>query len=97
MGDRYILTVTCPQCGVLDDDVYYAPTCGFTEHKCVCGHVTDLEQLTGISYEDASNRADIEVLCKQAAEGEGAAKTCLSCGLEFRERGYCGCLDSEEC
>lgn len=25
MGDRYILTVTCPQCGRVDDDVYFAP------------------------------------------------------------------------
>jgi hypothetical protein len=62
MGDRYILTVTCPKCGRVDDDVFYAPTCGFVEHKCPCGHVVDLEELTGISYEDASNRAEIEKL-----------------------------------
>jgi len=37
--------------------VYYAPTCGFTEWNCPkCGEWVDLEELTGISYEDASNR-----------------------------------------
>lgn len=60
MGTRYFLTVTCPECGCVDDNVYYAPTCGFTEHTCNCGHITDLEEHTGISYEDASN-ADLLV------------------------------------
>jgi endogenous inhibitor of DNA gyrase (YacG/DUF329 family) len=63
MGDRYILTVKCPKCGTVDDDVYYAPTCGFTDHKCPCGHVIDLAEWTGISYEDCSNRSDIQALC----------------------------------
>ena len=61
MGDRYILTITCEQCGYTDDDVYYATTCGFITWKCPkCGKVHDLEKITGISYEDASNRAEIE-------------------------------------
>lgn len=68
MGDRYILTVKCPKCGHEDDNVYYAPTCGFTEHKCSCGHIVDLEKLTGITYEEASNRAEIEELCRKAVE-----------------------------
>ena len=55
MGTRYILTVACPNCGHVDDDVYYAPTCGFVEYQCRCGHTTDLEAYTGISYEDCSN------------------------------------------
>jgi len=62
MGDRYVLTVTCPKCGVVDDDVYYAPTCGFTTHECACGHVTDLGAHSGISAESCSNRAEIEAL-----------------------------------
>ena len=63
MGDRYILTVKCKKCGKVDDDVYYAPTCGFVTHKCDnCGEVIDLEEYTGISYEDASNRDVIESL-----------------------------------
>jgi ribosomal protein S27E len=66
MGDRYFLTVTCPKCIFLDDDVYYAPTCeGFTEWECPsCGHIIDLAEYTGISKEDASNKAEIEEICK---------------------------------
>ncbi|KKL60461.1 hypothetical protein LCGC14_2205010, partial [marine sediment metagenome] len=60
MGDRYIITVTCKGCGYTDDDVYYAPTCGFTDWKCPeCDVVVDLEELTGISYDDASNLTEI--------------------------------------
>jgi len=56
MGDRYILTLKCPQCGSINDEVYYAPTCGFLAHTCSCGYVTDLEEYTGIAYDDASNK-----------------------------------------
>jgi len=62
MGDRYFLTVICPKCGHVDDEVYYAPTCGFVDWKCPCGHVVDLGELTGISYEDASNATGIAAL-----------------------------------
>ncbi len=55
MGDRFFLQITCPECSALDDDVYYAPTCGFINWRCECGHSIDLEKYTGISYEDASN------------------------------------------
>lgn len=34
MGTRYIIEVECPECGALDDNAYYAPTCGFTTHEC---------------------------------------------------------------
>jgi hypothetical protein len=62
LGDRYIITVTCKECGYTDNNVYYAPTCGFTDWKCPepeCGEIVDLEELTGISYEDASNATEI--------------------------------------
>ena len=79
MGTRYIIEVECPECGILDDGVYYAPTCGFTTHECACGHVTDLEEHTGISHEDASNAAEIERLVCAAGSGfqkqERAAET----------------------
>lgn len=65
MGDRYFLTVMCPKCGLEDSNVYYAPTCGFTEHRCPCGHSVDLEEYTGISHEGASNR---DVMEKMIAE-----------------------------
>lgn len=68
MGDRYILTVTCPQCGRVDDDVYFAPTCGFTEHTCACGQVVDLTELTGLTFEDASNRGVIQAMCGRVRE-----------------------------
>jgi len=56
MGDRYFLEVTCPKCGYRDDNVYFAPTCGFVNWDCPqCNTIVDLEKLTGITYEDASN------------------------------------------
>ena len=53
MGTRYIVTVTCPNCGRVHDDVYYAPT-------CECGTKIDLAEHAEISYEDASNLEWIE-------------------------------------
>ena len=56
MGDRYILSLNCPECNCADDDVYFAPTCGFVDWKCPrCGHTIDLHKHTGMSYEDCSN------------------------------------------
>jgi len=66
MGDRYFLTVSCPQCGWTQDEVYYAPTCGFTVWNCsVCGVIVDLEKLTGISYADASNLEQIKEIVRK--------------------------------
>ncbi len=33
MGTRYYFDVKC-ECGQVDKNVYYAPTCGFLTHKC---------------------------------------------------------------
>ena len=61
MGARYFIPVKCYNCGFCENDVYYAPTCGFIDWTCPeCGDIVDLEAETGISYEDASNRAEIE-------------------------------------
>lgn len=50
MGDRYLLHVKC-KCGCEKDDVCYAP-----KWVCPkCGEKVDLEEYTGISYEDCSN------------------------------------------
>ena len=72
MGDRYFITVKCEKCGTETEDVYYAPTCGITDFKCVCGNTIDLEQYTGISYEDASNADLIGKIVDEIAKG-GAA------------------------
>jgi ribosomal protein S27E len=65
MGDRYFIPVNCPDCGYIDKEAYYAPTCGFLTWTCPnCKHVVDLEELTGISEEDASNAAEIQrIVC----------------------------------
>lgn len=68
MGDRYTLTVKC-DCGKVDDDVYYAPTCGFTHWRCpTCGKLIDLEAYSGITYEDASNKELISQLMTDLKE-----------------------------
>lgn len=65
MGNRYILEVTCPNCGYTDYDVYYAPTCDFTEWCCPeCNSIIDLEDYTGITYEEASNLDSINEIIK---------------------------------
>jgi len=56
MGTRYILDVRCPECGFLNESVYYAPTCNFLTYACEgCGAEIDLEEYTGIRVEEASN------------------------------------------
>ena len=38
MGTRYHLEMDCPYCKYHNDDVYYAPTCGFLTMRCdKCG------------------------------------------------------------
>jgi len=70
MGSRYFLEVVCPKCGT-KDDAYYAPTCGITHWTChQCGYMFDLEALTNISYEEASNLEEVEILCKAYKEKE---------------------------
>ncbi len=74
MGTRYFITCKCPRCNHVDENVYYAPTCGITTHKCQCGFVVDLGTVTGISYEDASNRSAIECACREAGKKEWKGK-----------------------
>ena len=65
MGSRYFIYCECPKCGEIEDDVYFAPTCGFTEWICPkCGYVLNLCDYTGISFEDASNKTLIEKILK---------------------------------
>ena len=65
MGDRYFLTMICPKCDNVDNDVYFAPTCGFTEWKCKCGNVVNLIEHTGITEEMASNKTEIQTLVEK--------------------------------
>lgn len=56
MGDRYTMEVTCKKCGHVDDDAWYAPTCGAITTKCEkCGYVTDLEEYSGIDAVGCAN------------------------------------------
>lgn len=72
MGTRYILPVVCPECG-LEDEAYYAPTCDFLTHRCFhCGHEIDLVELSGISYEKASNARELaQIINLFGAVGDG--------------------------
>lgn len=61
MGDRYLLTVKCPNCGKVAKQVYYAPTCELDTYECkACNNVVDLIEYTGITAEDASNHIEIK-------------------------------------
>jgi hypothetical protein len=55
MGDRYVLTVKC-KCGFIDNNVWYAPTCGFMIWECPkCKRVVNLEKYSGIDAEGCAN------------------------------------------
>ena len=55
MGDRYTLQVEC-KCGYKDDDVWYAPTCGFLYWTCPkCKKEIDLEKYSGIDAEGCAS------------------------------------------
>ncbi len=64
MGDRYFLTILCPKCKTVTNDVYYAPTCDIKTFTCSCGYEIDLEKYTGITEEDASNIKLIKEIIK---------------------------------
>ena len=70
MGDRYFLEMTCPKCGLRDMDVYFAPTCGFVDWKCRCGHIVDLVKYTEITAEMASNKEEIQNIIEGARYGK---------------------------
>lgn len=77
MGTRYFITVTCPECKEVANNVYYAPTCGFTDWKCPqCGEVVDLAEYTGISYEDASNLEELKAIVKDVSESHQSRTKC---------------------
>ena len=66
MGDRITLEVTCSKCGKIDEQVWYAPTCGVMTWKCpMCGTIIDLEKYTGV---DADSMASTEYGRKAIAE-----------------------------
>ena len=86
MGARYVVTVTCPGCGRVNDDVYYAPTCGFTSLECECGTEVDFAEYTGISYEDASNLEQIKRIVDPYPEDSLNLR--CDCGGEFLSFDY---------
>ncbi len=56
MGDRYYLSVKCKKCDFVEEDVWYAPTCGVITTKCPkCNHQTNLEEYSGINAESCAN------------------------------------------
>lgn len=59
MGTRYWVEITCQECGA-EETAWHAPTCGVKTFKCDCGNEIDLEDVTGISEEQASNRLVLE-------------------------------------
>ncbi len=38
MGTRYYVHLNCAHCNKMNEEIYYAPTCGFVNFHCkVCG------------------------------------------------------------
>ena len=67
MGNRYFLKMTCDRCGAMEEDIYFAPTCGFTKWKCPgCGLSVNLIKHTGITAEMASNTDEIKSKVEEA-------------------------------
>ena len=98
MGTRWILEVTCPQCGFEDDDVPFAPTCDFVTWKCPeCGFVVDLIAMTGISYEDASSADEIKELCSRFGSiSEILEQSCETGGIVAEKQGLNAPLEHPE-
>ena len=68
MGTRYTVPLKYV-CGV-EDVAWYAPTSGFLDWTCPkCGHVIDLEALTGIDAESTASTPDgIEAIRRSRGE-----------------------------
>ncbi len=78
MGDRWVMEIKCPKCNKVDPDVYFAPTCGFTEWTCgACGMKVDLIALTGITPDKASNRDEISRIIANIATGDVSVERVL--------------------
>ena len=70
MGTRYFVDIKCAECGRVEPRWYYAPTSDLgLDFRCECGHTTDLETYTGISYADASNLGEMRESMQDAAAG----------------------------
>lgn len=82
MGDRYELVRNCIYCGEVEEEVYYAPTCGFLTFKCQkCGKenfITEdlkVKKMEDVTYDDvywavcnASNMMDEKMIKRYARE-----------------------------
>jgi hypothetical protein len=65
MGDRFFLPLPCASCGVINEDVYYAPTCDFTDFVCKsCGLINDINFNFSTSIQNPADNP----------------KNCLACG-----------------
>jgi phage FluMu protein Com len=69
MGDRYTLSVKCPGCGYEDDDVWYAPTCGYMAWQCPkCKKEVNLEEYSGIDAMGCANTSYGEKFVEEQRE-----------------------------
>ena len=65
MGSRYIITVVCPNCREVDDNVPYAPTLNFMSWRCPnCQHVVNLDEYADITYWANEDSSDVETRLK---------------------------------
>ena len=56
MGARYFLSVHCPQCDKVNEDVYFAPTSGLNTHLC-----TGCDKVFWIGDDFRAHRGAVEI------------------------------------
>jgi hypothetical protein len=82
MGDRYLLTLRCPYCDEINEDIWYAPTCNSMTSTCdYCNETFFIDEklttmkIKDVTYEDVeiaiiytSNFMDDKLIRKTARE-----------------------------
>jgi hypothetical protein len=79
MGDRFYFSGFCAYCSKFNDDIYFAPSCGFIVHDC--------------EYCGKTNKINNFVLEKMIGSMSGVWKTCDKCGCYCELTGFLECSE----
>ena len=71
MGSRWTLSLHCAHCGEGNDDVYYAPTCGFFSFRCKkCGKQNWIEENFSTTTEETLEAMENRLAIEADQEGQ---------------------------